>query len=80
MKFFISVDMEGISGVATNMQLKKDSEYNRFRMLMTADANAAIAGAFDAGATEVVVADGHGNRFLKGFLLSVRRKEQFRFV
>jgi len=61
MKFFISVDMEGISGVATNMQLKKDSEYNRFRMLMTADANAAIAGAFDAGATEVVVADGHGN-------------------
>jgi D-amino peptidase len=26
---------------------------------MTADANAAIAGAFDGGATEVVVADAH---------------------
>ncbi|QQE80175.1 M55 family metallopeptidase [Alicyclobacillus sp. SO9] len=61
MKIFISADMEGISGVATNMQLKKDSEYNRFRSLMTADVNAAIAGAFDGGATEVVVADGHGN-------------------
>lgn len=61
MKIFISADMEGISGVATNMQLSKDSEYQRFRKLMTADVNAAIAGAFDGGATEVVVADGHGN-------------------
>lgn len=61
MKIFISADMEGISGVATNMQLKKDSEYNRFRKLMTADVNAAIEGAFQGGATEVVVADGHGN-------------------
>lgn len=61
MKIFISADMEGISGVATNMQLSKDSEYQRFRKLMTADVNAAIAGAFDGGATDVVVADGHGN-------------------
>ena len=28
---------------------------------MTADVNAAIEGAFIGGATEVVVADGHGN-------------------
>lgn len=28
---------------------------------MTQDVNAAIAGAFDGGATEVTVADGHGN-------------------
>ncbi|MCL6453933.1 MAG: M55 family metallopeptidase [Alicyclobacillus sp.] len=61
MKIFISADMEGISGVATNMQLTKEAEYQRFRKLMTADVNAAIAGAFDGGATEVVVADGHGN-------------------
>ncbi|WP_029422496.1 M55 family metallopeptidase [Alicyclobacillus macrosporangiidus] len=61
MKIFISADMEGISGVATNQQLKKDSEYNRFRHLMTQDVNAAIEGAFRGGATEVVVADGHGN-------------------
>lgn len=61
MKIFISADMEGISGVATNVQLTKEPEYQRFRKLMTQDVNAAIAGAFDGGATEVVVADGHGN-------------------
>ncbi|TWT14559.1 M55 family metallopeptidase [Planomicrobium sp. CPCC 101079] len=61
MKFFISADMEGISGVATNQQLKTPSEYQRFRKLMTADVNAAIEGAFNGGATEIVVADGHGN-------------------
>ncbi|PAF34612.1 peptidase M55 [Terribacillus saccharophilus] len=61
MKIFISADMEGISGVATNQQLKTNSEYQRFRKLMTADVNAAIEGAFNGGAKEVVVADGHGN-------------------
>ncbi|WP_028782124.1 M55 family metallopeptidase [Thalassobacillus devorans] len=61
MKIFISADMEGISGVATNQQLKTNSEYQRFRKLMTADVNAAIEGAFSGGAKEVVVADGHGN-------------------
>ena len=61
MKIFISADMEGISGVATNQQLKTNSEYQRFRKLMTADVNAAIEGAYNGGATEVVVADGHGN-------------------
>jgi D-amino peptidase len=61
MKLFISADMEGISGVATNQQLKTNGEYQRFRKLMTADVNAAIEGAFNAGATEIVVADGHGN-------------------
>ncbi|WJV18995.1 M55 family metallopeptidase [Rossellomorea marisflavi] len=61
MKIFISADMEGISGVATNQQLKTPSEYQRFRHLMTADVNAAIEGAYNGGATAVVVADGHGN-------------------
>jgi D-amino peptidase len=61
MKIFISADMEGISGVATRQQLNTPSEYQRFRKLMTADVNAAIEGAFNGGAEEVVVADGHGN-------------------
>ncbi|MFJ5771846.1 M55 family metallopeptidase [Psychrobacillus sp. NPDC093180] len=61
MKIFISADMEGISGVATNQQLKTPSEYQRFRKMMTADVNAAIEGAVNGGATEIVVADGHGN-------------------
>jgi D-amino peptidase len=61
MKIFISADIEGISGVSTNQQLKTPSEYQRFRKLMTQDVNAAIEGAFRGGATEIVVADGHGN-------------------
>jgi D-amino peptidase len=61
MKIFISADIEGVSGVATNVQLKKNDEYQRFRRLMTQDVNAAIDGAFEGGATEVLVADGHGN-------------------
>jgi D-amino peptidase len=61
MKVFISADMEGISGVATNQQLKTPGEYQRFRKMMTADVNAAVEGAFNGGAVEVVVADGHGN-------------------
>ncbi|WP_202077881.1 M55 family metallopeptidase [Caldalkalibacillus salinus] len=61
MKIFISADIEGVSGVATNIQLKKNDEYQRFRKLMTQDVNAAIEGACEAGATEIVVADGHGN-------------------
>ncbi|GMA65821.1 M55 family metallopeptidase (plasmid) [Alicyclobacillus fastidiosus] len=61
MKLFISADIEGVSGVATNVQLTKEPEYQRFRKLMTQEVNAAIEGAFEGGATEVVVADGHGN-------------------
>src|SRR5256885_14446294 len=59
--------MEGISGVATRRETAtgwpagapKGNDYERARGWMTADANAAIAGAYDAGATEVVVADAH---------------------
>jgi D-amino peptidase len=60
MKILIAVDMEGITGVTTWDQVDTTHpEYLRFRKLMTGDVDAAIRGAFDAGATEVVVADGH---------------------
>ena len=61
-KVFISVDMEGIGGVVTAEQLSPAGfEYARFREFMTAEALAAIAGAREAGATQFVVADSHGN-------------------
>ena len=61
-KVFISVDMEGIGGVVTAEQLGPTGfEYTRFREFMTAEALAAIAGAREAGATQFVVADSHGN-------------------
>ena len=60
MKVYISVDMEGATGVAAGRQLQ-DSEYNRFRKLLTQDVNAAIAGACEAGATDILVNDAHGH-------------------
>lgn len=62
LKVYISVDMEGIAGVVTGDQLGPTGfEYERARQFMTAEALAAIAGAKDAGATEIVVSDSHGN-------------------
>jgi D-amino peptidase len=62
LKVFISVDMEGIAGVVTADQLSPAGfEYERFRKFMTDEAVAAVKGAREAGATEVVVADAHGN-------------------
>lgn len=62
MKVFISIDMEGISGVVSPEQCTPgNADYERARLLMTQEANAAILGARAAGATEVVVADSHGS-------------------
>ena len=61
MRILIAADMEGITGVVHADQTESTHpEYQRFRRLMTADVNAAIRGAFDGGADEVVVSDGHG--------------------
>jgi len=61
-KVYISVDLEGISGVsAENMVSAAGAEYDRGRKLMAADTNAAIRGARAAGAGEIVVNDSHGS-------------------
>jgi D-amino peptidase len=64
MRVYISVDMEGIAGVVHEDQTNPldprcGPEYARFRRLMTAEANAAVQGALDAGATSVLVNDSH---------------------
>ena len=62
MKVFISADMEGIAGVVDGSQTNAaNRDYGIARRLMLAEVNAAIAGAFEAGATEVHVADSHGS-------------------
>ena len=62
LKIYISADMEGVVGAVTNEQLGPQGfEYARFREFMTQEVNAAIEAAFQAGATEVVVSDSHGN-------------------
>jgi D-amino peptidase len=61
-KIFISVDMEGITGVVQPAQLGPEGfEYQRAREWMTGEVNAAIAGIRAAGPAEVVVCDSHGN-------------------
>lgn len=60
-RVFVSVDMEGVAGVATVDQvLRGGSGYPRAQQLMTEEANAAVRGAFAGGAEEVVVNDSHG--------------------
>jgi D-amino peptidase len=60
MKILIATDMEGITGVVNWDHVDpQHAEYGRFRKLMTGDVNAAIEGAFEGGAREVIVADGH---------------------
>ena len=62
LKVFISVDMEGIAGVVTSAECSSSGpDYGYFRRIMSHEANAAVLGAFDAGATEVVVRDSHGS-------------------
>ena len=61
LKVYISADMEGVGGVSTwdKESDPKGADYEKFRRLMTLEVNAAIAGAYDAGATEVLVSDSH---------------------
>ena len=63
LKVYISVDMEGVAGLAMSpsQMAPTGADYQYGRRLMTAEANAAIAGAFDAGAGAVLVSDSHGS-------------------
>ncbi|QHJ00207.1 aminopeptidase [Xylophilus rhododendri] len=61
MKVLISTDIEGVAGVYHAEQVRPGNpEFERARLLMAREANAAIDGAFAAGATEVWVNDSHG--------------------
>jgi len=61
MRVFVSVDMEGATGVCHRDHLVPGGQdYERARGWLTGDVNAAVEGSVAAGATDVVVADGHG--------------------
>jgi D-amino peptidase len=64
MRAYISVDMEGIAGVShPNPTARGDSGYAAAVDLMVGEANAAISGARDGGATEILVNDSHGGMY-----------------
>ncbi len=62
MRVYISVDMEGVAGVVHGDQCMRGKHgYDAAAELMTLEGNAAALGAFDAGATEVLLNDSHGD-------------------
>jgi D-amino peptidase len=64
LKVFISVDMEGLAGVVAAAEVRTDGpDYAHFRAIMAGETNAAIEGAFRAGATEVIGAESMRREF-----------------
>jgi D-amino peptidase len=62
MRILVSVDIEGVAGVVAPEETRAGNpEHERARRLMTAEANAAVAGALAGGASAVLVADAHGD-------------------
>lgn len=60
MKFYLSMDMEGVTALPDYTYVdSSEHNYERGRRLMTQDANAIITGAFDNGATQFTVNDSH---------------------
>lgn len=84
MIIWICTDMEGLSGVNEWDQFSHPDD-NSPKYLdgirhLHGDVNAAVAGCFDAGATEVRVLDGHGrnrNKGLRAELLDPRAKKMW---
>ncbi len=68
MKVYMTCDMEGATGVVAWEQCDKTRpEFADARRLLVSDVNAAIAGALDGGATEVIVADMHDGSLVLPF-------------
>src|SRR6478735_8924955 len=66
-RILIVTDMEGVGGVnnADEQLLPGQRRYDESRHLLAGELNAAIQGAISAGATDIVVWDGHdGSRSL----------------
>lgn len=62
MRVYISVDMEGVAGIShPGPTDPKDVRYPTSVALMIGETNAAIEGALDGGATDILVNDSHWN-------------------
>ncbi|MEU8690185.1 M55 family metallopeptidase [Streptomyces sp. NPDC048665] len=61
MRIYISVDMEGVTGLVDAHDVQPGGrDYERGRRMMAEDVNAAVRGAVAAGATDILVNDAHG--------------------
>ena len=72
MNVVIMTDLEGISMIDSIDMIFEDDKYQLARVELMRDVNAAVEGAFDGGASEVYVIDGHGGgvNFIPGALHS----------
>lgn len=69
MKIYVTADMEGVTGVVDALDVQPGgADYERGRIMMTGDVNAAVRGAVAGGATEILVNDAHGP--MRNILLS----------
>ena len=60
MNILITTDLEGVSGIVDWDKHETGTPLDAWqRQLMTGEVNAAIEGAFEAGATRIKVAEGH---------------------
>jgi D-amino peptidase len=61
MKIYILTDLEGVGGVVNRSQVfTGNAAYEKSRDWLTKEVNAAVEGALEGGATEILVLDGHG--------------------
>jgi len=62
MKIYLMTDMEGVAGILNSEDWCQPTGryYDQGKELLTMEVNAAIEGLLAAGATEIVVSDGHG--------------------
>ncbi|MCC6421856.1 MAG: M55 family metallopeptidase [Phycisphaerales bacterium] len=72
MNIYIMTDLEGVSGINSWDQCyppnRDDPAYRQALRHLTEEVNAAVAGAFDGGAKQVFVVDGHGVNQNDGFV------------
>jgi D-amino peptidase len=63
LKIYISVDIEGITGVIAwpDVMLDGKGDFEYFRKIMAGETNAAVEAAFEAGASEIIGRDAHGS-------------------
>ena len=76
MKIYIMTDMEGVASLTnfTDWCAPQGRYYELGKELLTREVNAAIQGFMAGGATEIVVADGHGHGGINGLLLDPRAR------
>jgi len=74
MRIYIMTDLEGVAGVLDHQNwCSPESRYNDLaKEFLTLEVNAAVDGFFSAGATEILVADGHGSGGINPDLLDPR--------